>query len=187
VTGIVRSPVFETMCRAGWRGVLRRLQIAVAAVVVLAGAAEAERLAAKVLRVVDGDTVIATAGGGEVRVRLLGVDAPEIAHEGRPGEPYSRVATEFTKRRISEADRIELEIAGDRVDTHGRTLGFLWLRARSGGEPANLSEELLRAGLARAIRHFEYPEKNRFLGLEAEARREGRGMWQARRPSSSRD
>ena len=153
----------------------------------LAGAAAAERVATKVLRVVDGDTVIVARGGGEQRVRLLGVDTPEVAHEGLPGEPYSRVAAEFTKRQISQADRIELEIAGDRVDDHGRTLGFLWLWPRNGVEPVDLSEELLRAGLARAIRHFEYPRKNLFLGLEGEARRERRGMWKGRGASSSRD
>jgi endonuclease YncB( thermonuclease family) len=161
----------------------RRFLAAMAALAVLAGTAGAERRAATVLRVVDGDTVIVAARGGELRVRLLGVDAPEVAHEGRPGQPYSRVATDFTKRRISEAARIEIEIAGDRVDDYGRTLAFLWLWPRSGAKPVNLSEELLRAGLARAIRHFEYPEKSEFLALEAEARRDRRGMWRStRRP-----
>ncbi|MHB8767046.1 MAG: thermonuclease family protein, partial [Deferrisomatales bacterium] len=134
-----------------------------------------------VLRVVDGDTVVVSIGGRPERVRLLGIDTPEVAREGRPGEPFARAAVRFTRSRLAQARGVELEVAGDRVDDHGRTLGFLWLREPGRAEPSNLSEELLRAGLARALRRFDYPGKARFLALEAQARRDGLGLWRAPR------
>lgn len=130
-----------------------------------------------VLRVIDGDTVVVRGRRGTERVRLLGVDAPERGRERNPGEPYARAATEFVRRRLAGAREVALEVAGDRVDGHGRTLGFLWLRSDTSPEAVNLSAELLRHGLARAIRFFDYPGKEGFLALEAEARGARRGVW----------
>ncbi len=136
-----------------------------------------DRIPVQVVYVIDGDTVVARLAGRKVHVRLLGVDTPEIGRDGRPSEPFARAARRFTERLVRSARRVELEIAGDRMDAHGRVLGFLWLHLPGRASPVNLSEELLRAGLAEAIRFFEYPGKERFLALEREARRAGRGMW----------
>jgi endonuclease YncB( thermonuclease family) len=53
------------------------------------------REAVKVVRVVDGDTVLLEHG---VRVRFLGVNTPEIAHDDQPEEPLGQEAKEFTRR-----------------------------------------------------------------------------------------
>ncbi|GAB6063171.1 thermonuclease family protein [Deferrisoma palaeochoriense] len=155
-----------------------------AALLVLAaaclGADRPGRFPVEVVHVIDGDTVVARWAGQEAHVRLLGVDTPERAREGRPAEPFSAKATRFTRSLMERADRVELEIAGDRVDAHGRVLGFLWLTLPGRPDPVNLSEELLRAGLAEAIRHFEYPGKERFLRLEREACRRRVGLWRQR-------
>ncbi|GAB4276495.1 MAG: hypothetical protein Kow0092_32260 [Deferrisomatales bacterium] len=135
----------------------------------------------EVIRVVDGDTVVVRREGRRETVRLLGVDTPERGRQGRPGEPYARAAERFTRRLLARAERVELQVAGDRVDAHGRTLGFLWLTLPGRDAPVNLSEALLAEGLAKAIRHFDYPGKGGFLELEARARREGRGLWTGRR------
>ncbi len=149
----------------------------------------ADRIPVRVVYVIDGDTVVARLGGRKVHVRLLGVDTPEIGRDGRPSEPFAREARRFTQRMIRSARRVELEIAGDRRDAHGRVLGFLWLHPPDGTPAVNLSEALLRAGLAEAIRFFDYPGKDRFLALERRARQEGRGMWgraRTRRPEPGR-
>jgi micrococcal nuclease len=163
---------------------IRRRWVAIALWVVLLALVStpglAKRAPVEIVRVVDGDTVIVRRAGREVKVRLLGVDTPERGWNGKPGEPFSRVATRFTRNTLARAERVELEVDGDRVDEHGRVLGFLWVWLRDRPAPTNLSEELLQAGLARAIRFFEYPKKQRFLELERVAARRGRGMWQAR-------
>ena len=42
----------------------------------------------KVVRVVDGDTLSATDGKEEVKIRLIGVDTPETVHPIKPVEAY---------------------------------------------------------------------------------------------------
>jgi len=155
----------------------RRAIIALLLPLLVCRAWAGDRQPIEVLKVVDGDTVVARVEGRRVRIRLLGVDAPEVGREGRPGEAYSRLATRFVRDRVAGARRVELEVAGDRVDAYGRTLGFLWLTAPGKDGASNLSEELVREGFARAVRHFLYPGRERFLALEAEARRARRGLW----------
>ncbi|NOY43853.1 MAG: hypothetical protein GXP50_00150 [Deltaproteobacteria bacterium] len=164
----------------------RILALALWAVAWACSPVQAERMPVRVVHVIDGDTVVARWAGRKVHVRLLGVDTPEKAREGRPAEPFSRRATEFTRAWIGRAERVELEVAGDRMDVHGRILGFLWLHVPGKKEPVNLSEEILKAGLGRAIRFFDYPGKSRFLALEAEARRARRGIWGIGRRSRGR-
>ena len=56
---------------------------------VLAHAATPHPLVAHVNRVSDGDTVIATTNEGtKLGIRLLGIDAPEVANGAKPGQPY---------------------------------------------------------------------------------------------------
>lgn len=155
----------------------RRLLLALWLLAAACLPARADRFPVEIVHVIDGDTVVARWAGREAHVRLLGVDTPEKARDGRPAEPFSGKATRFTRSLLARATRVDLEIAGDRVDAHGRVLGFLWLTLPGRPDPVNLSEELLRAGLARAIRHFEYPGKDRFLQLERQARSERRGLW----------
>jgi endonuclease YncB( thermonuclease family) len=163
------------------RGALLRwiaaLCVAVVVLALGAAAALAEQRPVQVIRVLDGDTVLVRGDVDQVTVRLLGIDAPEKGRKGRPGEPYAGVATRFAQKRLARAERIALEVAGDRMDEHGRTLGFLWLWFRGRTDPVNLSEELLKGGLAEAIRFFDYPHKARFLKLEQGAKRRRLGIW----------
>ncbi len=120
-------------------------------------------------RVIDGDTLV-LAGGA--RVRLIGADAPEVfVPDGEP-EPFSREATQFTKRFVaSGGGEVRLEFDGPRRDRYGRFLATVWVGERM------LNEELLRAGLARFRGEFPFspPLKARLRRAEAEARDAARG------------
>jgi hypothetical protein len=48
----------------------------------------------EVLRVVDGDTLRVRLNGKSERVRLLGIDAPEVSHNGRAAECFGDAATQ---------------------------------------------------------------------------------------------
>jgi micrococcal nuclease len=70
--------------------------IAILLLVATANAATLRTLTAKVDRVSDGDTVTATdASGTKLRIRLLGIDAPEIAHGSKPGQPFGEEARQY--------------------------------------------------------------------------------------------
>lgn len=70
----------------------------------------------KVIRVVDGDTIILD---GEERVRLVGVDTPETKHPQKPVEYFGKEATAFTKRMVN-GKRVRIEYDWQRKDRYGR-------------------------------------------------------------------
>ncbi len=132
----------------------------------------AETLAAeeyRVVRVVDGDTLLLE---DDVRVRLIGVDTPETVAPDRPVEPWGPEATEFTGQFVS-GGRVRLEFDRERVDRFDRFLAYVWVGDRM------LNEELLRAGLATAPKHYRYGDamRRRFQKAEDEARRARIGIW----------
>ncbi|TLM79065.1 thermonuclease family protein [Microbulbifer harenosus] len=90
-------------------------------------------------KVVDGDTLRLKDGR---RVRLIGVNAPELAHGGRRAQPLAREAKEFTERFLSGGD-LELVYDRDRRDNHGRVLAHVYNHRGD-----SLESALLSAGLA---------------------------------------
>lgn len=126
-------------------------------------------------RVVDGDTLLLV--DRHVRVRLQGVDAPEIANENHPAEPWASEATSLTQRFVRDAGgRVRLEIDGEATDQYGRSLAFVWNGDRL------LNEELVRAGLAQARLGYDYSQakKDRLRDAQRQAQRASRGQWSER-------
>lgn len=117
---------------------------------------------AVVVRVADGDTLDATPVGEArpVRIRLEGVDAPEL------GEVFSRDAQNFLRTLVFDR-RVRVE--GRELDRYGR------LVARVFGPGGDVSLELLRAGLA----CHAYAPDARLAREESDARRRGVGFWAA--------
>jgi micrococcal nuclease len=122
-----------------------------------------------VVRVVDGDTILFAP---HMRVRLIGVNAPESVKPDSPVEPFGPEASQFT-REFLRGGTARLEYDRERVDQFDRQLAYVWVGDKM------LNEELLRAGLARWERHFNYAseKKQRFREAQDEARRARRGIW----------
>lgn len=82
----------------------------------------------------DGDTVtIRWSDEDRERVRILGIDTPEIAHPrfGMPiDQTFGPEATAFAAGVFAVADRIELLRAAE-TDPYGRTLGYLFVNGRN--------------------------------------------------------
>src|SRR3954453_1105330 len=55
----------------------------------------------KVLRVIDGDTVVLMMGSKPTTVRLIGVETPETVDPRKPVERYGREATRFLEQLIA--------------------------------------------------------------------------------------
>ena len=124
---------------------------------------------AQVVHVVDGDTVHFEGGD---KVRLIGVNAPEMNHDGRPAEPLAREATAALRGWVD--DRPVLVRDGDDArDRYGRRLAHLFdLDGNS------IEEHLLREGLAF---HVAVPPNTRMADClqraEADAARAELGVW----------
>lgn len=133
---------------------------------------------ARVIEVIDGDTIVVAFGDGSTdTIRLLGVNTPETHHPTRAAECYGAQASAFTTRRLG-GRLVRLEGDVEPRDVYGRRLAYVLLS----GERFN--DELLRRGYARLLviapnrRHG-----HELLEAELEARHAGRGLW-ARCPGS---
>jgi micrococcal nuclease len=131
-----------------------------------------DALTAKVQRVVDGDTFIATVRSQRERVRVIGVDTPESVDPNRPDQPFGEEASTFAKHYL---DGETVQLAGDAEprDRYGRMLAYVWLR------DGTFWNALLAAeGYAQQLTippNVTYASL--FRRLVGEARRNDRGLW----------
>jgi endonuclease YncB( thermonuclease family) len=127
-------------------------------------------LRATVERVADGDTLVATSENGtRLRIRLFGIDAPEVPHGNTAGQPFGIEARHYLARLVINHP-VEVELFGS--DAYKRRLAVLWV------EGANINVAMVRAGLAEMYRGRRCEAYCRALReAEAEAQREHAGMW----------
>ncbi len=119
----------------------------------------------KVIGISDGDTLTVLDRQQPVRVRLVGIDAPES------GQPFGRRA----KNSLSELAFGKLaDVAARGRDSYGRVLG--WVRV----DGVDLSAEQVRRGYAWVFRQFTNDPA--LIALESEARAARRGLWAGRAP-----
>lgn len=131
-----------------------------------------------VVRVVDGDTLLARIDGSRVRVRLLGVDAPESVTPERPVECFGPEAGDAARRLLPEGEGISLETdpTQGREDRFGRRLAVVTVD----GQATSVNERLVAGGYARVFRGDGRARLLPALGrAQREARRADRGLWAA--------
>ncbi len=92
-----------------------------------------------VKRVYDGDTIILQ---NNVRVRLLGINTPEIESRHRQGEEGGVTAKEWLKNKLSQG-AVYLEYDQQKKDKYGRALAHLFLE-----NDEHINETMVRSGLA---------------------------------------
>lgn len=122
----------------------------------------------RVLRGVDGDTVVLE--GGE-RVRLIGVDTPEMKDERESVRYLAKRAAVFLADLVTK-QTVRLEYERERVDRFGRTLAYLYLED---GRCVNL--EVISQGFGYAFTRYPFRYKSRFKQAERDARQARRGLW----------
>ncbi len=121
-----------------------------------------------VVSVHDGDTL--TVQGG-TRVRVLGIDTPEL-DDARPPWRALALAARDRARALLADGTVCLTLDRDLRDRYGRTLAHVYL-----ADGRWLAELLVAEGLARVYRKASYGGRERLDAVEAEARRAGRGLW----------
>jgi endonuclease YncB( thermonuclease family) len=122
----------------------------------------------KVSAVSDGDTIRLSDGR---KVRFIGINTPEIGHDGEPSDPLGDEARRALQKMLAGQERIALRYDEEREDRHGRLLAHLYLADQS-----SVQEKMLEQGLAAAVA-IAPNLANLDCYLAAEARAKGRGIW----------
>ena len=157
--------------------------------------AVADVLNGTVVEVVDGDTVeVAYSNGTRDRIRLLGIDTPEVHVENDPAEfegvPDSEAgasclretgeaAGDALRERVDgERVRIVVDATADTRDPFGRLLAYVV------HDGTDLNYWLVAEGHAR-VYPTTFARSGAYEAAEAESRSENRGIWQCRTPESA--
>ena len=96
----------------------------------------------KVIRVVDGDTIVVDYKGKYEKVRLLCVNTPESVHPDKKQNTFmGKVASDYTKESL-EGEYVGLEFEGPRRGKYGRLLAYVFVDGK------NFNLELVETGLS---------------------------------------
>ena len=122
-------------------------------------------------RVIDGDTIVV---GKNQKVRLIGIDTPEVAGPYTQPEPYGKEASQQAKDWLAGESEVCLvdDSIGDRFDKYDRLLAYVYRK-----DGFHINAEMVRAGMAKVYRKFPFEQKEAFLDLEEAARLEWKGVW----------
>jgi endonuclease YncB( thermonuclease family) len=118
--------------------------------------------------VIDGDTISVSSIG---RVRLLGIDAPEIAHGLATAAPFGQEAKDrLTALILHRWVRLEQDV--EKIDMYNRHLAYV---VTEDGQCINAT--LVREGLARVSARIALLRLDELKRAEAEAQAYRRGIW----------
>ena len=132
--------------------------------------------------VVDGDTIDVMIDGSEERVRLIGIDTPEIEHAAsgdRPGNPadcFGPEASAYTQSLLPEGTPVRIERDVVPRDDYGRLLAYVF-RADDG---VLINYELARQGYAQPLTippNVAYSQQ--FVDAASQAQTDDVGLWSA--------
>jgi len=121
---------------------------------------------ARVLRVIDGDSIRVNLAGQVLEVRLAGIDAPEYR------QPYAEQSKQLLAEMLLNQ---EVRLRQSELDRYGRTVALV-IRTR---DDLVVNAQLIRQGAAWA--HPQYAESGWFK-LEQQARSARLGLWSRARP-----
>lgn len=129
-----------------------------------------------VVSVVDGDTLDVSIPDGDsitTRVRLLGIDAPEMHGENRRPAYFAAEASESARQLASGKQvTLYLEEDGPTRGKYGRLLAYVTLP-----DDMVLNEVLVAEGYAYADLRFKHSYYHKYEQLEASARALRLGLW----------
>lgn len=127
---------------------------------------------AVVERVIDGDTIDVRMGQQRARVRLVGIDAPELSQDqGRKVQAFLAGFIQGQPVRVALGDK----------DKYGRSLGEVFVTTidpqTQEQSQVSINAFMVRTGRAWAYRYRGQVQYSEYGNFEAEARRAQRGVW----------
>ena len=120
-------------------------------------------LSGKVISIHDGDTITVLQGKQQIKVRLFGIDAPELK------QPYGKKSKQFLANLIA-GKVVEVEKNGK--DRYKRTIGSIYLNDK------DINAQMVENGYAWAYRKFS----KKYTAQESKAKSQRLGLWRDKEP-----
>ena len=131
---------------------------------------------ARVVEVIDGDTVDVSIDGKVERVRLIGIDTPETKKPNTPVECYGPEASQRTAFLLPIGTPVILQRDTEARDHYGRLLGYIFRFA----DNLFVNGDLMKGGFARPLAiapNTTYSKEFSSLATDAQAAK--LGLWGA--------
>ena len=138
---------------------------------------------AKVLNVIDGDTLYVQYNGKKEKIRFIGIDTPESVNPDESKNcKQGVIASKYTKSQIKEGQIVFLEFDEEKYDKYNRMLAYVWLKDKSDNiESDMINAKLLSVGYAKTLTiepNIKY--KSNFISIENNAKNNDIGFWKNR-------
>ncbi len=131
----------------------------------IALSAQAETFSAKVIAVMDGDTVMVLRDGQKLKVRLANIDAPE------KDQAFGKQSRDSLLEMVGKK---QVQIDSQAVDQYGRIVGLLSV------DGTNVNQEQVKRGMAWEYSH--YHSDKTYIALQDRAQQAHRGLWAQANP-----
>jgi len=128
-----------------------------------------------VVRVVDGDTIVARMNGQSVKVRLLGINTPETVDPRKPVECFGKEASARAKTLLTGTwVFLETDPTQSTYDKYGRLLAYVFLK-----DGTNFDRQMILDGYGYeyTYRHRGYKYQKEFKQAQQYAKIHERGLW----------
>lgn len=131
-----------------------------------------ERFEVTLSKTVDGDTAWFFVDGQDTKVRFIYIDTPESTNKI---EAFGKEASEFVAQKLTQAQKIELELNGDgnRYDKYDRLLAWVFVDGKL------LQEEIAREGYCKKFYDYgyQYTYKEDIIRADKQARENKKGIY----------
>lgn len=131
----------------------------------------------EVKKVIDGDTIDVVREGRQQRVRLIGMDTPEVVDPRKTVQCFGREASNKAHALLDgKYVRLEFDPTQGETDKYGRLLAYVFMES---GQSYN--KYMIENGFAHEYTYQSQPYKYQtdYKLAEAEAQYENRGFWAA--------
>lgn len=125
----------------------------------------------KVIRVSDGDTILIQSGSQKIRVRMYGIDAPELKQK------YGEESKKYLEKRIMDKN-VDIKVINQ--DQYGRKVGKVFYKNK------DINLEMLETGNAWFYEYHAKHEKD-YRKAFKNAKEQKLGLWKDKNPQNPRN
>lgn len=128
----------------------------------------------RVVRVVDGDTLVVGINGTTTKVRLIGVNTPEVVDPRRPVQCFGKEASTYAKKILTNTSiYVETDSTQDTYDKYGRLLAYVYLP-----DGTLFNKQLIAEGYGYEYTYnAPYRFQSEFKLAQQSAQKNQKGLW----------